>query len=398
MTARVEAFGVAGIGEVAAGDDVAVLITDALRTSGERLVDGDVVVVSSKVVSKAAGLTVQADSRESAVRQQTVRTVAERLTPRGITSIVQSRSGPVLAAAGVDASNVAPGTVLVLPPDPDRSARELRARLAELAGVTRLGVVVSDTAGRPWRDGQVDIAIGAAGVVVTDDLRGAVDPHGNPLEVTVRALADELAALADLVKGKLDGVPAAVVRGLPELVREVGVPEPTIGARELLRDPGHDWFRYGHAEAVHAALGIQPGQPPLPPVAAPRAPVEDRLARTLEAAVQAGAVAMVTRERVTVPLHYRRRGPTALVQLMTAVGDVEAGADLDELLAGAAALGAFAQAAKAIGWADDLVVATAVAPLDVFGHLPTLILVATDADDDAPELDDIGALWEDEFG
>jgi coenzyme F420-0:L-glutamate ligase/coenzyme F420-1:gamma-L-glutamate ligase len=191
--------------------------------------------------------------REAAVTSQTVRVVAERVTPRGLTRVVESRSGPVLAAAGVDASNVAPGTVLLLPADPDASARALRARLAELTGA-RVGVVVSDTAGRAWRDGQVDIAIGAAGVAVAEDLRGAHDEHGRLLEVTVRALADEVASLGDLVKGKLAGVPVAVVRGLEALVDDDDGP----GASALLRSGGEDWFRYGHVEAVRSALGVPP--------------------------------------------------------------------------------------------------------------------------------------------
>jgi coenzyme F420-0:L-glutamate ligase/coenzyme F420-1:gamma-L-glutamate ligase len=224
-TPPLAAWPVTGIGEVTAGDDLVALLVDGLRASRLQLRDGDVLAVSSKVVSKAMGLAVPGDSRDDAVLGQTVRVVAERVTPRGVTRIVESRSGPVLAAAGVDTSNVAPGTVLVLPPDPDAAARLLRAGLAERSG-RRLGVVVTDTMGRPWRDGQVDAALGAAGLTVTDDLRGRVDGYGNPLEVTVRALADEVAALADLVKGKLDGHPAALVRGLAHLVTEDDGPGP----------------------------------------------------------------------------------------------------------------------------------------------------------------------------
>ncbi|NLT55414.1 MAG: coenzyme F420-0:L-glutamate ligase, partial [Actinomycetales bacterium] len=216
-TARLEAYGVHGVGEVRPGDDLAALLVTALRTSAVPLRDGDVLVVSSKVVSKADGHVHPGGSRDEAIAASTVRVVAERTTPAGTARIVVSRAGPVLAAAGVDASNVAPGQVLTLPPDPDGAARRLLAGVTALTG-HRIGVVISDTAGRPWRLGQVDIAVGAAGIDVTDDLRGAVDGYGNPLEVTVRALADEIAALADLVKGKLDGVPAAVVRGLDRLV------------------------------------------------------------------------------------------------------------------------------------------------------------------------------------
>jgi coenzyme F420-0:L-glutamate ligase/coenzyme F420-1:gamma-L-glutamate ligase len=155
---------------------------------------------------------------------------------------------------------VAPGTVLILPADPDASARTLRAALGARTG-RRVGVVLSDTLGRPWRQGQADAAIGAAGVLVVDDLRGGTDSYGNPLEATMRAVADEIAALADLVKGKLGGIPAAVLRGLPDLVTDEDGP----GAAALLRPGDQDWFRLGHVEAVRAALGAPPGTAAVPP-------------------------------------------------------------------------------------------------------------------------------------
>jgi coenzyme F420-0:L-glutamate ligase / coenzyme F420-1:gamma-L-glutamate ligase len=251
---RVLALGLPGMPEVAAGDDLAALLVRALERAEEPLLPGDVLVVSSKIVSKACGLTVRADDRAHAVEHQTVRVVAERTGPHGTTRIVHSRCGAVLAAAGVDASNVAPGTVLLLPQDPDALARRLRADLYRLTG-RHPGVVISDTLGRPWRQGQVDQAIGAAGMRVLDDLRGTTDPRGNRLEVTLRAVADETAALADLVKGKIDGVPAALVRGLAPFVTGTDGP----GAAELLRAGGGDWFRWGHVEAVRAALGVPPG-------------------------------------------------------------------------------------------------------------------------------------------
>ncbi len=293
----VEAFGVEGVGEVGAGDDVAALFVDALAASGRHLHDGDVVVVSSKVVSKAAGLVRQADDREAAVAEQTVRVVAERVTPRGVTRIVEAPSGVVLAAAGVDASNVVRGTVLVLPADPDGEADGLRRRLRALTGLT-VGVVVSDTMGRPWRDGQVDLALGAAGLDVADDLRGTADPYGNPLEATVRAVADEVASLADLVKGKVDGVPAAVVRGLAHLVR----PDPGPGARALQRTGPGDWFRWGHVEAMHAAIGVQPGAvPPAPVVPQPLAGTVARAVAVATASADLpGAVARVEGDGVHV--------------------------------------------------------------------------------------------------
>lgn len=289
---RLEAFGVPGIGEVTAGADLAGLLLAALESAGQALADGDVVVVSSKVVSKAEGRTRAATSRDAAVRGETVRVVAERLTPRGRAAVVASASGPVLAAAGVDASNVAPGTVLTLPADPDASARALLAALRARTG-RRVGVVLSDTLGRPWRQGQTDAAIGAAGVRVIDDLRGGTDGYGNALEATVRAVADEVAALADLVKGKLGGMPVAVLRGLPDLVTDEDGPE----AADLLRPAAQDWFRYGHVEAVRTALGAPPGtagvslQPVEPGTAA------QRLLRAVEVALATcdGTVTVTTR-------------------------------------------------------------------------------------------------------
>jgi coenzyme F420-0:L-glutamate ligase/coenzyme F420-1:gamma-L-glutamate ligase len=274
-------FGITGVGEVQAGDDLAGILIEALAASGERLRPGDVLVISSKVVSKAEGRVVAADTRDAQIIAETVRPVAARRTPGGLSRIVESAAGPVMAAAGVDNSNVAPGTVLLLPKDPDGSARALRARVRELTG-TAVGVIVSDTAGRAWRDGQVDFALGAAGVAVTDDLRGAVDTHGQSLEVTVRALVDELAAAADLVKGKLRQVPAAVVRGIPELTTDEDGP----GAALLLRAARTDWFRYGHVEAVRASLGVPAGA--VPPPSVPADPVPIRLSRALDVAQHAG--------------------------------------------------------------------------------------------------------------
>jgi coenzyme F420-0:L-glutamate ligase/coenzyme F420-1:gamma-L-glutamate ligase len=276
----VTATGVAGLPEVRPGDDLAALVLAALADAGEVLADGDVLVVSSKVVSKAAGLVVTTADRDGVVAAEAVRLVAERRTPRGLSQVVQASAGPVMAAAGVDASNTPPGTVLTLPPDPDAAARDLRARLRAL-GSPRLAVVVSDTAGRAWRRGQVDFALGCAGLVVVDDLRGTRDASGQPLEVTERVLADEVAALADLVKGKTSGVPVALVRGLSALVTDDDGP----GAACLLRDPASDWFRLGHVEAVRAALGSAPGAVE-PPSVLPE-PVERRAARA--AAVALGA-------------------------------------------------------------------------------------------------------------
>src|SRR5262249_4511629 len=161
-----------------------------------------------KVVSKAEGNVVPGD-REAAIDAESVRLVARR----GDTRIVETRHGFVIAAAGVDASNVPAGHVALLPVDADRSAARIRAGLRRLRGVP-VAVVVPDTCGRPWRTGLVDVAIGAAGISVVDDHRGRIDAHGHTLEMTVTAIADEIASAGELVKRKLDGVPVAVVRGL----------------------------------------------------------------------------------------------------------------------------------------------------------------------------------------
>jgi coenzyme F420-0:L-glutamate ligase/coenzyme F420-1:gamma-L-glutamate ligase len=237
----ISAFAPEGIPEVEAGADLAALVAAAVGD----LEDGDLVVVSSKIVSKAEGRQVQADDREQAISAETVRVVATRRQPGGaVTRIVENRLGIVGAAAGVDASNVAEGTVLLLPEDPDASARRLRAALAERTG-RRIGVIVTDTLGRPWRQGQTDVAIGAAGVAVVDDLRGMPDATGRRMDVTVVAVADEVAGMADLVKGKAANRPVAVVRGLGRLVTDEDGP----GARTLVRVGPDDMFRRGTDEA-----------------------------------------------------------------------------------------------------------------------------------------------------
>jgi len=234
---------VTGLPEITAGADLAALI--AAAAPGLR--DGDILVVTSKIVSKAEG-RVAAIPREAAIEAETVRVVARR----GPTTIAQTRHGLVLAAAGVDESNTAPGTVVLLPEDPDESARRLRKALQERLGVT-IGVLVTDTMGRPWRAGQTDNAIGAAGVFPVRDYRGEADTFGNILEVTVAAVADEIAAAADLVKGKSRGVPAALVRGLDGLVTEPDGP----GARAIVRAAAEDMFRFGSADVPLARRTIR---------------------------------------------------------------------------------------------------------------------------------------------
>ncbi|MFF3452428.1 coenzyme F420-0:L-glutamate ligase [Streptomyces sp. NPDC002667] len=230
-----------GLPEVRPGDDLAKLVAAAEPA----LVDGDVLLVTSKIVSKAEGRIVEATDREAAIDAETVRVVARR----GALRIVENRQGLVMAAAGVDASNTPAGTVLLLPEDPDGSARAIRAGLRDALGVD-VGVVITDTFGRPWRTGLTDVAIGAAGVEVLDDLRGRTDAHGNPLSATVVATADELAAAGDLVKGKSSGLPVAVVRGLAHLVAA----EDGTGARAMVRGARDDMFRLGTSEAVREAV------------------------------------------------------------------------------------------------------------------------------------------------
>ncbi|MFC4243786.1 coenzyme F420-0:L-glutamate ligase [Gryllotalpicola reticulitermitis] len=242
---RVTAWALDGIPEIAPGADLAALIGDALADDPSGVVDGDILIVTSKIMSKAEGRVIEASDREDAITAETVRVVATRAYDGGVTRIVENRLGVVGAAAGVDASNTPEGTVLLLPVDPDASARRLADELRARFGV-RLGVIVSDTLGRAWRIGQTDVAIGAAGVLVIDDLRGSTDGFGRPLAVTVPVVADELAALGDLVKGKASGRPVAVVRGMGRLVAdEVDSP----GARTLPRTGPTDMFRLGTDEA-----------------------------------------------------------------------------------------------------------------------------------------------------
>lgn len=235
--------GVTGLPEIGAGTDLAALIAGAVPD----LADGDIVVITSKVVSKAEGRLVSAD-RDEAIDAETVRVVARR----GPARIVETRHGLVLAAAGVDNSNTPPGTVALLPEDPDGSARRIRKALRERCGV-RIGVVVTDTMGRPWRIGQTDTAIGAAGLLPVRDHRGQADTFGTPMEVTIAAVADELAAAGDLVKGKASGIPVAVVRGLADLVTDADGP----GARVLIRPPAEDMFRFGSADVLYARRTVR---------------------------------------------------------------------------------------------------------------------------------------------
>ena len=242
-----EVLPVRGIGDVTPGDDLAEIITRAAPW----LRDGDVLVVTSKIVSKAEGrlVDVPADGPErEAARQEILASETARVVARrGPTAIVQTHHGYVMAAAGIDASNVDKTHLVLLPRDPDASARALRAALRERG--LAVGVIVSDTMGRAWRNGLTDVALGAAGVTPLRDHRGQIDPYGNELQLTEMAVIDELAAAGELVKGKCDQVPVAVVRGYPG----AGTDE-TPGAVTLLRDAASDMFSLGTAEARAAGL------------------------------------------------------------------------------------------------------------------------------------------------
>ncbi|UQX87545.1 coenzyme F420-0:L-glutamate ligase [Jatrophihabitans telluris] len=242
---RIEILPVLGLGEIRPGTD---LVAELAAAAGW-LRDGDVLVITSKIVSKAEGRLVAAgvtDAERQAARDQAIVAETARVVARrGSLTIAETRQGLVMAAAGVDASNVAAGEIALLPVDPDASAAALRAGLADRLGVN-VGVVVSDSFGRPWRHGITDIAIGVAGLTAVTDERGAVDKFGNTLIVTEVAVADELAAAGDLVKGKLNDIPVAVVRGWRYT-------DDGLGTRRLIRGAGEDLFRLGTNEAI--ALG-----------------------------------------------------------------------------------------------------------------------------------------------
>jgi coenzyme F420-0:L-glutamate ligase/coenzyme F420-1:gamma-L-glutamate ligase len=251
--APVEVLPVHGLPEVRPGDDLAVLLERALRASGIR--NDDVVVVTSKVVAKAEGRLVPADDRAGAVAAETARIVARR----GDLVIAETAHGFVCANAGVDASNVDAGMLALLPVDPDESARALRAHLSAALGLPRLAVVVTDTFGRPWRTGVVDVAIGCAGLPAVVDLRGRPDDRGRELETTEVALADEVAAAGGLVMAKDARVPATIVRGVDRLGAAASA------ASALVRPAHEDLFRASPLQALHDRRTIRsfgPGDVP----------------------------------------------------------------------------------------------------------------------------------------
>lgn len=234
-----EAFAPDGIGEIGPDTDLVALVV-------AHAADGDVVVLTSKVVSKAEGRVVTGD-RDDAIRAETVRVVARR----GPTSIVENHLGLVMAAAGIDASNVEAGRLVLLPLDPDATARRIRDEVFVRTGAN-IAVLISDTAGRAWRHGQTDLAVGTAGIEPLEDFEGRHDGYGNELAVTAPAVADEITAVAELVSGKLGGRPLTLVRGLADRILPAGEHGP--GARRLVRETGTDMFGLGSREAVVAAL------------------------------------------------------------------------------------------------------------------------------------------------
>jgi len=251
LTAEVRIIGIAGIPEVRAGDDLAALILDAARRQDTPPVDGDALVVTQKVVSKAEDRVVAlstiepssfarrvaAETGKNARQVEVVLRESRRIVrmDRGVI-ITETHHGFICANAGVDASNAGgPGLLTLLPEDPDRSAEGLRRAVEERSGV-RLAVIISDTFGRPWREGSDEVAIGVAGLLALKDYAGQHDPYGYELRVTQVAVADELAGAAELVTGKLERIPAALIRGYPF---EAGCGR----GRDLVRDPDKDLFR-----------------------------------------------------------------------------------------------------------------------------------------------------------
>ena len=226
-----------GIPEIAAGDEIATLVAEAASRQKTPLADGDCLVVTQKIVSKAEDRLVPLDPDDAAARRALVESESVRiLRRRGDLIISETRHGFVCANAGVDLSNIAEGQAALLPLDSDRSARHVRDALRARHGV-EVGVIISDTFGRAWRNGLTDVAIGVAGVAAVVDLRGEHDALGRELLVTEVAVADEVAGAAELVMGKSTGVPAAIVRGLDETWFRDG------SVRELIRHPNDDLFR-----------------------------------------------------------------------------------------------------------------------------------------------------------
>lgn len=264
-----------GLPEIREGTDLIPGLADACAALPGGIRDGDVLCVSTKIISKARGLRIAPEDKEAAIDRASLREVVRREHEGTITRVVVTRSGPVLAAAGIDASN-SPGGLLLLPEDPDAEANDLRRGLEKRLRV-RLGVILTDTSSRIWRMGVGDIALGSAGVRGLQDLRGTRDTAGREMGVTVRNLADEIAAAADLVKGKTEGVPAAVVRGVQDALSDDAP-----GARALNRAGEDDWFRLPSLESAWTALGLEQSEQPVAAMA-PEEPAV-RIARAIRVA------------------------------------------------------------------------------------------------------------------
>jgi coenzyme F420-0:L-glutamate ligase/coenzyme F420-1:gamma-L-glutamate ligase len=239
----IELIPLEGLPEIEPGDDLAALLEPSLAEKAAR--DGDVVAITQKVVSKAEGRIVPAEDRAAWIERESVEVVARR----GDLVITRTRHGFVCANAGVDASNVRKGFLTLLPEDPDASAERLQKELSARLGLARFGIVITDTFGRPWREGVVDVAIGCAGLPALQDLRGTVDDHGQALETTVVAFADAVAAASGLVMTKTARVPAALVRGVDASAGDA----PPRPARALVRRPEDDLFRESALIAISVA-------------------------------------------------------------------------------------------------------------------------------------------------
>ena len=247
---RYEVIGIAGLAEVHPGDDVARLVMDAARAQGTPIASHDVLVIGQKVISKAEGRILRLSEVEPSPATQRIAANLGR-DPRLLEVILresrrvvrmdkgviitETHHGWICANAGVDQSNVDADTVALLPEDSDRSARAFRERVQALAGA-EVAVIIADTFGRPWREGLTNVAIGVAGMAALRDYIGEPDSAGRPLQATILAVADELASAAEIVMGKLDRIPAAIVRGLRIEMSDAG-------SKPLLRDPARDLFR-----------------------------------------------------------------------------------------------------------------------------------------------------------
>ena len=249
-SAGVTAHGIPTQHQFTSGDDLVSILLGAIADT-QSLTDGDVVVITSKVVAKCEGRMVyEVSDRESAIAGESVRVVATKVHARGTTTIGETNTGLILAAAGIDASNTDPNTIVLLPADPDNSARTIRDQIQAQTGLT-VGVVITDTLGRAWRLGVTDHAIGAAGINVLDDLTGKPDAFNRTLEMTVVAVADEIAAASELVRPKDSLTPFALIRGLERFVTEEHGP----GAGAIIRPKEEDLFSLGTAESIE--LGKQ---------------------------------------------------------------------------------------------------------------------------------------------